>query len=82
MDHRLGVGEVGLEARRISSGSKGNCPVRGISAIVSADSVLVHEVCGGSNDGAAIFGVGSSPYTWNGVHVELTWVAREYDGLN
>ncbi len=74
MDDWLGVREIGLEAGRISAGCEGNGSVGGVCAVVSPDGILVHEVCGGGNDGAALFGVCCSPHTGYRVYIELAGV--------
>jgi hypothetical protein len=43
---------------------------------VGSDGVLVHEVCGGGDDGAAVFGVRCSPYTGYRVYIKLAGVAE------
>jgi hypothetical protein len=77
MDDRLGVGEIGFEASGISAGCEGDSSVSGIRAVVRSDGVLVHEICGGGDYGAAVFGVRCPPHTGDRMDIELTRVTTE-----
>jgi len=82
VDHGLCVGEVGLEASRVSARSKGDGSVGGVRAVVRADGIFVHKVRGGGDDGAAFLRVSGSPDTRDGMDIELARMAGEYNRLD